>query len=1388
MPAIAIGAALGAAIGTAGLSAGGYVFGATLFASVITGALLGASVGGFIGGIAEQKKLKKSISPRYQSQRLFGALTNTSSNEIPLPVLFGSLKLAGNIIWQSPLAGAETIYQFITLSEGEINSISDVRVNDIAIGDLTGCSYDTYLGTAAQTPDARASGDVKGLKYTAYLAVTLQASDQLTGGQPAITCVAEGVKIKVWDTVGSAWVTEYSNNPVWILRAVLTNSDWGWGLNEAWINDASFKTAAAYCDALIDKAPGEVGTEKRATYNFLLDERLKAYDVVHDIMSTFGGFLSFTGPTVKLNIETTGATVQAFDEDNIISGSFTYHLLGKDDSPNRVGVEFIDPDQNYTKTIAYHNNEISQREREALGDEAVVPADLRMWGITRFSQASRMARFYSDLANICGTLCSFETNIQGIKCEIGDVITVTHDTPGWTDKPFRVLSMEEAPNNRVTFIGREYYEALYDDSYGSGVMQFDYGTPISPHVPCPNVDNLVIAESNYTNKDGTYISDITVAFDHTTEKKFLDYYLIELKKGGGDYKVVGTSKENAFTIPNMEVGIAYYVKVKAATIYNIVNTGTTSAELTILGKAVNPSNVISFAYTFTNEIVFTWEKNTDNDLAGYEIRTEDANWGTQNAHLKYRGMTNTHTIVTPSSRAPGAHYIKAFDRSGNYSSAAQTVTPTNAVPATPTITSTQWFGFAKIEWTDVADADLRYYEIYRSATNAWAGEEALEAKVSGTEAIVQGKSPSDAIADSADATSITDATLIGAGVDYFVGDVIVQTSGTYDGQEAVVTAFNNATGQVTVASWPSGTPDADDEFVIKDRTHYKVRAVDTYGPGSFSAAQTINFTPLAAAEVGDAIISARKLIAGEVITLTAQIKDAIITNAKINDLNATKINAGYLSADRIESGTIVLSKLGNDAIPPKTYYQALEPSGEGERDGDYWVDTDDDNILYVYDTGAWHAAGAAGGITTFRQSEIPVAVTAGDLWIDTDDNKLYRATNIGDNEITAGEWELQNAAIATGWAHGLDVTKIDGGDIYTRTVTAGKIAAGTYIGGDFVIGAGGAFKSDNYVLHTTGFKLDHEFLELNDVVIMNKGIEYLFSNFQEGFLSFGGDGSDGDVTISINTDISGLTKQYNNLTINAGITLTAKDSIIGVKGILTVNGTISANAGGSSGGTCPELTGNDKTKQGTNGTAGDTTGCGGSGGGGGGAYSWNGVDYGIAGGVGGACQQSGGTAGGVGGAGGNGNAVGATYLISAKAWYRGDYLISIGDGAGGAAGSAAKLATNGHCNGGAGGVGGGWLYIEARNVTVSATGVISANGANGSNGSATGGDSIGGPAAGGGGGGGGGVLVIRYSTYSDSGSVTANGGTGGAEAHTPDHANGGNGGAGGGGTVWVVNA
>ncbi len=133
---------------------------------------------------------------------------------------------------------------------------------------------------------------------------------------------------------------------------------------------------------------------------------------------------------------------------------------------------------------------------------------------------------------------------------------------------------------------------------------------------------------------------------------------------------------------------------------------------------------------------------------------------------------------------------------------------------------------------------------------------------------------------------------------------------------------------------------------------------------------------------------------------------------------------------------------GNASI---VFYQITEPIS-GMKQGDYWIDTDDDNKLYIYQSSVWVlvATGAtATGITTFRQSGIPTAVLAGDLWIDTDDDKLYRATNVGDDQITAGEWELQNAAIATGWSHGSDITKIDGGTIYTETIIANAIAAAT---------------------------------------------------------------------------------------------------------------------------------------------------------------------------------------------------------------------------------------------------------------------------------------------------------------------------------------------------------
>ncbi|HBC94479.1 MAG TPA: hypothetical protein DCZ10_16655, partial [Pelotomaculum sp.] len=117
------------------------------------------------------------------------------------------------------------------------------------------------------------------------------------------------------------------------------------------------------------------------------------------------------------------------------------------------------------------------------------------------------------------------------------------------------------------------------------------------------------------------------------------------------------------------------------------------------------------------------------------------------------------------------------------------------------------------------------------------------------------------------------------------------------------------------------------------------------------------------------------------------------------------------------------------------FFQDDTPS-EGMNFGDIWIDTDGHSPLttediYRYEDEEGGSAGelswasaptsavgivyleaynaqltAGKKITTFYQSDIPVAESKGDLWVDIDDNnKTYRAAAAGADTIIPGEWE-----------------------------------------------------------------------------------------------------------------------------------------------------------------------------------------------------------------------------------------------------------------------------------------------------------------------------------------------------------------------------------------------
>ena len=99
--------------------------------------------------------------------------------------------------------------------------------------------------------------------------------------------------------------------------------------------------------------------------------------------------------------------------------------------------------------------------------------------------------------------CEVTCTIEGLQCEVFDVISVTHETPGWTNQLFRVMGITLESDDQVRFQLVQYADEVYDlDS------QNDEDSPPPTALPDPRVaaaielpEALVVASSN---GDGTH--------------------------------------------------------------------------------------------------------------------------------------------------------------------------------------------------------------------------------------------------------------------------------------------------------------------------------------------------------------------------------------------------------------------------------------------------------------------------------------------------------------------------------------------------------------------------------------------------------------------------------------------------------------------------------------------------------------------------------------------------------------------------------------------------------------------------------------------------------------------------------------------------------------------
>lgn len=420
------------------------------------------------------KKAGLNNSPTY-SQATLQTQTNP---DLPIPLLYGTVKLAGNRIWQNSTS-ATTIKRVIAFAEGEIEGFDDIRLNDIKSNKIKSIKIKKYLGTSDQTVDSIVDGNtlsdrikkVGSLRNIAYLAISVPRSPQIDINYN-LTAIVKGRKVRVYYTP-QFYEVKYSENPAWVLFDFLTAYN-GLGIalnNSCEVDDnlvaelfdlETFIESAAYCDELISYTDndGNVKYSPRFTFNMIFDSQTSARDLIDEIYRACRGGLFTHNGKLQFKIDKAEPVSLVITEQDIVKGSETFQIIPAEEHYDILRLSYISPEHEWQKVEAY-----AEIPNYRFG--APIEHNVNLYSCTNFQQASRLAWYYINAKELCPYFGSFQTDYRAYSLEVGDVVQINSLLMGLTNYKVKVTSVNDDGNGNFTVNWRNYDERLYGDTLGS---------------------------------------------------------------------------------------------------------------------------------------------------------------------------------------------------------------------------------------------------------------------------------------------------------------------------------------------------------------------------------------------------------------------------------------------------------------------------------------------------------------------------------------------------------------------------------------------------------------------------------------------------------------------------------------------------------------------------------------------------------------------------------------------------------------------------------------------------------------------------------------------------------------------------------------------------------
>ena len=639
-----------------------------------------------------------------------GILLNKQSNDANVPIIYGTRLVGGTRVFMETSGTDNTyLYMAIILGEGEINNITEIRVDDkpvtwaSSLADNTEVEVNSsdsnfykdstslirvepHFGSDSQTASTLLStlsswGTNHRLRGIAYLALRFKWNQDAFSSIPKVQAVVQGKKVVSYNSSLVAQTASHSTNPAWCLLDYLTNERYGKGLAVGDIDLQSFYDASVVCTTQVTPYSG--GSDINIfDCNAVIDTSKKIIENVRTFLKGCRGYLPYTAGKYKLIIETTGTASITLTEDDIIGG-FNLNSENKNDKYNRVICSFVNPDRNYqvdeVQFPPVDDSGLPSADQHATMKTAdggfLLEGRFDFQTLTSPYQAEEMAEIILRRSREALKL-DINVSGDGYDLAIGDIVNITHASLGFSAKPFRVLAVSFNEDYTIGLTLVEYQATHYTWATKTQASAVPTTTLPNPFVVQPPA-SVTLSDQLISYNDGTVIVALDVTIGASPDS-FVSYYQVEYKLNSeSDYKIHSQGSGLFQRVLNVIDQQVYDVRVKAVSALGSSSTYVT-AQRTIVGSADPISNVTDFSCNILgNEAHLSWEAVTDLDLAYYQVRystlTTGAEW--QNSVSLIEKVSRPATSVTVPARV-GSYLIKAVDKLGNFSLQA-TVIATN---------------------------------------------------------------------------------------------------------------------------------------------------------------------------------------------------------------------------------------------------------------------------------------------------------------------------------------------------------------------------------------------------------------------------------------------------------------------------------------------------------------------------------------------------------------------------------------------------------------------------------------------------------------------------------------------------------------------------------------